>query len=68
LNWEGPDAESFDAFLTEWRLVTADRDLVPSSGDSSNDAAQRLLDVLDEIVDLHPDGTIVVVTRRGAQE
>jgi broad specificity phosphatase PhoE len=65
MNWEGPAVESLDAFLAEWRLTTVDREVVPSSGDSSNDAADRFLDAIDDLVDRHPAGTVVVVSHGG---
>lgn len=65
MNWEGAAVESLDAFLAEWRLASVDRDVVPSSGDSSNDAADRFLDALDDLVDRHPSGTVVVVAHGG---
>ncbi|CAN5841524.1 hypothetical protein BH24ACT3_BH24ACT3_03050 [soil metagenome] len=65
MNWEGIGSQTLEEFLDEWRRVTADRDLVPMSGDSSNAAAGRFHAVLDELVEVADEGRVVVVAHGG---
>jgi broad specificity phosphatase PhoE len=65
MNWEGPEVEPLDRFLTEWARSTGDRAYVPSSGDSSAAAADRFLAALDDIAADAPPGEIVVVAHGG---
>lgn len=63
MNWAGP--EPFEDFLRAWGRCSADRALVPSSGDSSIDAGARFLDALGELAARHRAGTAVVVSHGG---
>jgi broad specificity phosphatase PhoE len=65
MNWDNPSAQSLQQFLDEWTDATLDRDLVPLSGDSSNAAANRFLDFLDELARSERPGTHAVVTHGG---
>lgn len=65
MNWEGPDVQSLEAFLTEWRLCSSDRDVVPTTGDSSNEAARRFLATIDGLVARHMGRVVVAVTHGG---
>jgi broad specificity phosphatase PhoE len=61
MNWDG--ALPLDQFLDDWTRATADRDFVPRAGDSSHQAARRMLSFLRE----HAAGPspIAVVTHGG---
>jgi broad specificity phosphatase PhoE len=61
LNWEG--RESFDAFLAQWALTTADRDFVPAGGESSRQAGARLLAFLADLRAMV--GPVAAVTHGG---
>jgi len=65
MNWSGPDAETIEAFLEDWRAATTDRSHEPRSGDSSHAAAARFLAVLDELATAHDEGTAIVVAHGG---
>ena len=65
MNWTDPEAETIDAFLSDWRAATVDRSHQPRSGDSSHAAAARFLEALDELAAAHDDGTAVVVAHGG---
>ena len=52
LNWDG--GMPFDAFLALWARTTRDRDLVPEGGQSSRQAAARLLAFLADLRAWHP--------------
>jgi broad specificity phosphatase PhoE len=61
MNWDG--SLPLDQFLDDWTQATADRDFVPRTGDSSHQAAQRMLAFLRE----HATGRspIALVTHGG---
>ena len=61
LNWDG--GMSFDAFLAVWERTAHDRDLVPGGGQSSRQAAARLLAFLADIRGL--PGPAAAVTHGG---
>lgn len=65
MNWNEAGVESIEDFLADWRAATADRAYVPRRGDSSFEAASRMLAVLDELALAHPIGTAVVVSHGG---
>jgi broad specificity phosphatase PhoE len=65
INWDGPDAESLEDFLDDWRAPSADRSHRPRSGDSSSDAAARFLTALNELAATHSDSTAMVITHGG---
>jgi broad specificity phosphatase PhoE len=60
-NWDG--AQPLEWFLRDWARATSDRDFVPPGGDSSHQAAQRMLSFLHEQVS--HSGPIAVVTHGG---
>ncbi len=66
INWDGEEAESFESFLADWERTTRDRDYAPPSGDSSRQAAERMLEAVDGIADAHAGAMAVVVTHGGA--
>jgi hypothetical protein len=47
MNWDG--SVSFAHFSAEWARTVADRSYMPSTGDSSHAAAQRLLALVREV-------------------
>ena len=61
LNWDG--RESYDAFLAQWARTTGDRDLVPAGGESSRQAAARLLAFLADLP--ASAGPVAAVTHGG---
>ena len=61
LNWHG--GMPFDAFLALWARTTRDRDLVPEGGQSSRQAAARLLTFLADLRAL--PGPVAAVTHGG---
>jgi broad specificity phosphatase PhoE len=65
MNWEGPDVQPFEEFLTDWARVAADRTYQPRYGDSSLAAADRFLAALDDLRTAHPTGAVAVVTHGG---
>lgn len=65
MNWEGSIHQTAEAFFEEWKRTVADRDFVPSLGDSSNAAAARFEMFLDEIDHGHGSGPIAVVSHGG---
>ena len=65
MNWDDPGTETIEAFLDDWRAATADRSHVPRSGDSSSQAAERFLEVLDDLAREHAAGTAIVVAHGG---
>jgi broad specificity phosphatase PhoE len=65
MNWADSRAESIDDFMEDWRTSAADRAYVPRSGDSSFEAASRLLEALDDLAAAHPSGTAIVVAHGG---
>ncbi len=65
MNWEGPSQASAEAFFAEWERTVADRDYVPSRGDSSRAAAARFAMFLDQADRGHRAGPIVVVSHGG---
>lgn len=46
MNWDGES--DFDDFISEWQQATADRDYVPTAGDSSRAAGARFMEALDQ--------------------
>lgn len=65
MNWESSSIESIDAFLQDWQRASADRSYVPRSGDSSEQAANRFLDVLADLIGTYESGVVVVVAHGG---
>ena len=63
MNWDDGDAQSIEAFLSEWRQTAEDRSFVPLNGDSSHEAAARFIAALDELAG--DDGEVVVVAHGG---
>jgi len=63
INWDGDG--SLESFLADWVRTTKDRDFVPASGDSSRQAAQRMLEALRDVANRHHDERVVVVTHGG---
>ena len=61
LNWDG--GMPFDAFLALWARTTLDRDLVPEGGQSSRQAAARLLAFMADLRAL--PGPLAAVTHGG---
>jgi len=62
MNREG--AQRLDQFLAEWATAVRDRDFVPSSGDSSRGAGERMRACLAELAG--EPGPVAVVTHGGA--
>ena len=58
MNWGDDASIEVDEFLIEWERTTQDRSYQPATGDSSNNAAARFIDVL---VDFELDQVDVVV-------
>lgn len=66
MNWEGPQVQSLDEFLTEWQQTSLDRAHTPRSGDSSEAAARRFIAAITEIaLRLEPDNCLAVVAHGG---
>lgn len=65
LNWDGDEAQSIESFIADWERTTRDRNFVPARGDSSRQAAQRMLGAIRDIADRHHAATAVVVTHGG---
>ena len=65
MNWGGPTSQSAEAFFAEWERTVADRDYVPSSGNSSRAAAARFAMFLDDADRGHRAGPIAVVSHGG---
>jgi broad specificity phosphatase PhoE len=66
MNWEGEHEQTLEAFLSEWHRASADRSFVPRSGDSSHQAADRLIAAIDELADTAGEqGQVVVVSHGG---
>jgi broad specificity phosphatase PhoE len=65
MNWEGPPVDSHDEFVMEWQRSSTDRSYVPRGGDSSEQAAERFLSCLADLLDRHPSGLAVVVAHGG---
>ena len=65
MNWAAAGDESLASFLADWELATTDREFVPSSGDSSIQAAQRFIDALEDIAVRHRDDHRVVIVSHG---
>lgn len=65
MNWDGDGLQSIDDFLDEWDRASSDRSYVPSSGDSSQQAAARFLDAITDIVASTKDGAVVAVVAHG---
>jgi broad specificity phosphatase PhoE len=65
MNWDDPNVQSIDEFLLDWRRASADRSYVPRSGDSSQDAANRFMAALGDLVGTYEEGTAVVVAHGG---
>lgn len=65
MNRDAGSGLTLDEFLAEWRRATADRAFTPSSGDSSNLAAERFLAALADIAARTGSGTVVVVSHGG---
>lgn len=61
MNWDG--GQPIDEFLADWSRATQDRGWVPRSGDSSRQAAARLIAFLDAHAD-HA-GPVAAVTHGG---
>lgn len=64
MNWDGDEHQSLEEFLHEWHRSTEDRAFVPRSGDSSEDAARRFIEAIDQIA-AAPSGTVAVVAHGG---
>ena len=45
ISWYGEPIQSFESFVADWERSTRDRDFLPAFGDSSHNAARRLLAV-----------------------
>ena len=66
MNWAGEPEQTLAAFASEWRRASADRSFVPRSGDSSEQAAARLLAAVADLAEqAGDDGQVVVVTHGG---
>lgn len=67
MSWDGRGGQTSAEFLEEWQRATADRSYVPSSGDSSEQAASRFIAAISDIDDGMPtdDATIAVVAHGG---
>lgn len=65
VNWPGEPAQSLTAFRREWDWSTADRDFLPSLGDSSRAAGDRFAAFLTELHERLPDGQVIVVAHGG---
>jgi broad specificity phosphatase PhoE len=65
MNWEGRPGQTLEEFLAEWQRASMDRSFVPQSGDSSEQAADRLLAALDVLADEADDGDQVVAVTHG---
>jgi broad specificity phosphatase PhoE len=62
LNWDGCDLATF---VADWDRTVADRDYVPSTGDSSRAAGARFAGFLADADARHDAGPIVVVSHGG---
>lgn len=65
INWDGEPVQSFESFIAEWERTTFDRDHLPASGDSSRQAAERMVEAIGDIAGAHPGAMVVVVTHGG---
>lgn len=66
MNWEGEQHQSLEDFLAEWQVATDDRSYVPRSGDSSEQAAARFIEAINEFTNQLPiDATLAVVAHGG---
>ena len=66
MNWgDGPVRQTLPEFLADWARATADRDFVPSSGDSSRAAGARLQALLHELAPALAGEPIALVTHGG---
>lgn len=65
MNWDDPERCTWERFLAEWTRTTHDRAFVPTSGDSSTAAAERVLAVLASVLQA-PEEEVVLVTHGGA--
>jgi broad specificity phosphatase PhoE len=61
VNWDG--AQPIEDFLNDWARCVHDRDFVPSGGDSSRQAAARMLAFVQEQLDA--PGAVAAVTHGG---
>lgn len=59
MNWDG--SQSIEGFRRDWTTSVEDRDFVPSSDDSSRQAAERLRACLVDLVG--QPGSLALVTR-----
>jgi broad specificity phosphatase PhoE len=66
MNWgDGPEGQTLEEFLAEWKRATLDRDFVPCSGDSSRQAGERFSALLDEITERGGVNRVALVTHGG---
>ncbi|MFI6604028.1 histidine phosphatase family protein [Nonomuraea sp. NPDC050536] len=61
MNWDG--SQPMEEFLEDWMATTRDRDFVPSSGDSSRQAAERMKACLHDLIGR--PGPVSLVTHGG---
>lgn len=62
VNWDA--TISHDAFIAEWERSVEERDYQPENGFSSHQAADRLLEFIDEVAGKNP-GDVIAVTHGG---
>lgn len=65
MNWSMASGLSLVEFLDEWRRATLDRDYLPSLGDSSRRAGERMERALVTLARTHAGGTVVAVSHGG---
>lgn len=66
MDWGGPESGmTINGFLDEWTKSTQDRHYIPRVGDSSSEAAERFLSLLDELGNSENVETLLLVTHGG---
>lgn len=65
MNWEGDQVQTLEEFLADWGRATDDRSFVPATGDSSDQAADRFIEAITEIVANHDSTRTVAIVAHG---
>ena len=65
MDWGEVPGETFDVFLAEWEKTDKDRNYVPTHGDSSKNAGERVRQVIEEVAREVTEGNVLIVTHGG---
>lgn len=64
-NWGDLPGQSFDEFIKMWDMCTRDPEYIPEVGDSSRQAAERLADLILELVNTTASGSNFILVTHG---